>query len=89
MNQTFTEHTQILFGLFQKKGLKLPEENLIAMTLSDFYSIVREIWQDDLETRYVTSGVTWSTFSPEEQKNMTQFMSDYYYRYLQGNDTVT
>jgi hypothetical protein len=44
INQTFTEHSKFLFGLFTKKGLKLPEENLIAMTLTDFYSIVREIW---------------------------------------------
>ena len=59
------------------------------MTLKDFYAIIQEIWQDDLESRYVTTGVTWSSFSAAEQQNMIQFVRDYYHKFLQGNDTVT
>jgi hypothetical protein len=71
LNQTFNNHTDNLFNLFKKKGLKLPEANSERMTLDDYYSIIWEIWQDDLEQRYVSSGITWSSFNPEEKQNVT------------------
>jgi len=37
LNQTFSDHRDFLYNLFKTKGLRLPEENLVAMTIADFY----------------------------------------------------
>lgn len=84
VNATFTQYTNDLYKLFQSKGFQLPPQN--DMVLEDYKAIIEEVQTNKLELRYIPEG---QVFSQGELDQLTKFMQDYNYQFLQGNDTVT
>lgn len=86
VNATFSNQTKQLYQMFLKRNMNLTGLPLEQMTLEDFKAIIQEIQTNNLELRYVPDN---RIFDQDDLKSMTHFMQDYYYLFLQGNDTVT
>lgn len=83
-NATFANHTSNLYKIFKAHNLLNLPANEKDLTIEDIKGIIQEIQQNILEVRY-----TQDSFTADELARMTEFMRDYYYVFLQGNDTVT